>query len=99
MDMASTARPMAVAREGARLQMEEDGKVMKVAFTGEGEAEIAWFVVKSGFPHCILMHSFVMKSGFPHACLDEAFAISIGIPCLDKAIIVYLHYGLSRLCC
>ena len=33
---------------------------------------------------------------FSLACLDEAFAISIGIPPLDKAIIVYLHHGLSQ---
>ena len=95
MDMSSAARLMAVAREGTRLQMEEDGEVMEVAFAGVGEAGISWFVVKSGFPHCILMHSFVMKSGFPHACLDEAFAISIGIPPLDKAIILFLHHELS----
>ena len=30
------------------------------------------------------------------ACLDEAFAISIGILPLDKAIIFFLHHGLSQ---
>ena len=33
---------------------------------------------------------------FSLACLDEAFAISIGIPPLDKAIIFFLHHGLSQ---
>jgi hypothetical protein len=33
---------------------------------------------------------------FPHACLHEGFAISIGIPPPDKAIISYLHQGLSQ---
>ena len=33
---------------------------------------------------------------FPHACLHEGFAISIGIPPPDKAIISYLHHGLSQ---
>ena len=30
------------------------------------------------------------------ACLDEAFAILIGIPSLNKAIIFFLHHGLSQ---
>ena len=33
---------------------------------------------------------------FPHACLHEGFAISIGLPPPDKAIISYLHQGLSQ---
>ena len=33
---------------------------------------------------------------FSHACLHEGFAISIGIPPPDKAIISYLHHGLSQ---
>ena len=33
---------------------------------------------------------------FSLACLDEAFAISIGIPPLGKAIILFLHHGLSQ---
>ena len=33
---------------------------------------------------------------FSLACLDKAFAISIGIPPLDKAIIFFLHHGLSQ---
>ena len=33
---------------------------------------------------------------FSHACPHEGFAISIGIPPPDKAIISYLHQGLSQ---
>ena len=42
------------------------------------------------------MHSLVVKIIFPHACLDEGFSTSFGIPPLDKAIISYLHHGLSQ---